>query len=336
MMDVMDGADRPLVSIIVPVYRAERFLDVCVASLAGQTYRELDIILVDDSSPDSCPALCDAWAARDGRIRVAHTSGGGASAARNVGLGMAQGNAMMFVDSDDILDAQAVERALAAMQATGSAVVIFGKRYIDENGTVQRTSAIDHDMTCDGAAYDENLAYLLDHDYLSPPWGKLFSRSVIDGLRFDETMVYEEDLDFNLRALATRPRVCAMAEAMYRYRHMDSGMATVYSAAKVANVIAANRSKLRFFDGRLGKEGLKSLDHHIANDVGWIIPQIAEAHDVPISQRIKDIMSMTLEPAYRRHLVRGLPHAGLTRRLKMLMLVNARWLWRIYMRGWEE
>ena len=102
MMDVMDGADRSLVSIIVPVYRAERFLDVCVASLAGQTYRELDIILVDDASPDSCPALCDAWAARDGRIRVAHTSGGGASAARNVGLGMAQGDAVMFVDSDDV------------------------------------------------------------------------------------------------------------------------------------------------------------------------------------------------------------------------------------------
>ena len=201
---------------------------------------------------------------------------------------------------------------------------------------MQRTSAIDHDMVCDGSTYDENLAYLLDHDYLSPPWGKLFSRSVIDGLRFDETMVYEEDLDFNLRALATRPRVCAMAEAMYRYRHMDSGMATVYSEAKVANVIAANRSKLRFFDGRLEKEGLRSLDHHIANDVGWIIPQIAGAHDVPIGRRIQDIMSMTSEPAYRRHLVHGLPHAGLTRRLKMLMLVNARWLWRIYMRGWEE
>ena len=77
---------EPLVSIIIPVYKVEKFLDECVASVAAQTYANLEILLVDDGSPDNCPAMCDAWAARDPRIRVIHKPNGGLSDARNYGL----------------------------------------------------------------------------------------------------------------------------------------------------------------------------------------------------------------------------------------------------------
>ena len=75
----------PKISVIVPVYKVEPYLDRCVESIVNQTYRDLEIILVDDGSPDACPAMCDAWAARDERIRVIHTSNGGAARARNLG-----------------------------------------------------------------------------------------------------------------------------------------------------------------------------------------------------------------------------------------------------------
>lgn len=77
---------EPLVSIIIPVYKVEKFLDECVASVAAQTYANLEILLVDDGSPDNCPAMCDAWAARDPRIRVIHKPNGGLSDARNAGI----------------------------------------------------------------------------------------------------------------------------------------------------------------------------------------------------------------------------------------------------------
>ena len=81
----------PKISVIIPVYKVERYLDACVASVAGQTYADLEIILVDDGSPDNCPALCDAWAKKDARIKVIHRPNGGLSAARNSGLDIAAG-----------------------------------------------------------------------------------------------------------------------------------------------------------------------------------------------------------------------------------------------------
>ena len=87
-----------MISVIVPVYQVERYLDQCVESIAGQTYRDLEVILVDDGSPDGCPALCDAWAARDSRIRVIHKANGGAASARNVGLDHAGGDYIAFVE----------------------------------------------------------------------------------------------------------------------------------------------------------------------------------------------------------------------------------------------
>ena len=89
------------VSVIIPVYRVEKYLDRCVKSIVNQTYRNLEIILVDDGSPDSCPQICDEWSFRDERIRTVHRDNGGLSCARNTGLSTATGDYVTFVDSDD-------------------------------------------------------------------------------------------------------------------------------------------------------------------------------------------------------------------------------------------
>lgn len=95
---------EPLVSVIVPVYKVEAYLDKCVESLVAQDLREIEIILVDDGSPDACPALCDAWAQRDERIRVLHKENGGLSSARNAGVAIARAPYVGFVDSDDYVE----------------------------------------------------------------------------------------------------------------------------------------------------------------------------------------------------------------------------------------
>lgn len=96
--------NEPLVSVIVPVYKVGKYLDKCVESIVEQTYKNLEIILVDDGSPDNCPAMCDKWAERDSRIKVIHKQNGGVSSARNVGIDAAQGEFIGFVDSDDWLE----------------------------------------------------------------------------------------------------------------------------------------------------------------------------------------------------------------------------------------
>lgn len=103
-----------LISVIVPVFKVDPYLDRCVESIVNQTYRNLEIILVDDGSPDSCGAMCDAWAEKDRRIKVIHKKNGGLSDARNAGLDIATGTLIGFVDSDDFIrsDVSAIDGAV--------------------------------------------------------------------------------------------------------------------------------------------------------------------------------------------------------------------------------
>lgn len=103
---------KDLVSIIIPIYKVEEYLDRCVSSVVKQTYQNIEIILVDDGSPDRCPELCDAWGKKDARIRVIHKENGGLSSARNVGILEATGKYILFVDSDDCIDENACEKLL--------------------------------------------------------------------------------------------------------------------------------------------------------------------------------------------------------------------------------
>lgn len=98
-----------LISVIVPVYKVERYIDECIESIRNQTYGDLEIILIDDGSPDSCPSICDNYARNDDRIKVIHKKNGGLSSARNVGIKVSSGQYITFVDSDDVLDFSMIE-----------------------------------------------------------------------------------------------------------------------------------------------------------------------------------------------------------------------------------
>lgn len=133
----MQNTNNELVSVIVPVYKAEPYLDRCVASILAQTYPNLEVILVDDGSPDNCPALCDAWAQRDARIRVIHKKNGGQSDARNVGLDAASGAYISFVDSDDYIAENFIETLYDLLHEyhTDISAVHWKLVYADEPGS---------------------------------------------------------------------------------------------------------------------------------------------------------------------------------------------------------
>ena len=126
----------PTVSIIIPVYKAEHYLDACMRSVVGQSCTDLEILLVDDGSPDRSPEMCDAWAARDPRVRVLHRKNGGAASARNAGLDAATGDFIFFADADDLLEPDAIEYLVKAEQQYGTDLVIGNMLYVDaENHT---------------------------------------------------------------------------------------------------------------------------------------------------------------------------------------------------------
>ncbi|OXN01196.1 glycosyltransferase family 2 protein [Bifidobacterium vansinderenii] len=327
---------QPKVSIIVPVYKAERFLGDCLNSLTGQSHRNLQIILVDDASPDSCPQLCDEWARKDDRVLAVHlTKGAGASGARNAGLERADGDYVMFVDSDDLLDADAVEFSVDMAVRCHCDLVIFGKRYIDENGQQLRDSVIENDIeiAAGSSDYYSQLSVLLREDYLNPPWGKLFSRKLVEGLRFETDMVYEEDLLFVLAALERQPNVYTSKRPLYGYRHMDSGMATVFKREKSLNVVKANHAKLDFFERHLDDPHVReNLSFNMANDIGWVIPMIQRATGISAALKAQYVMEMTGDARLRPMVTSALGHAWMTRVQKLLIALNQAWLWRAYLK----
>ena len=119
-----------LISVIIPVYKVEKYLCRCVDSVLEQTYTNMEIILVDDGSPDNCPVMCDEYARQDSRVKVIHQENAGLSGARNAGIDMAQGQWLAFVDSDDYLAADFLERLYQACVDTGSSLSVCRWEYV--------------------------------------------------------------------------------------------------------------------------------------------------------------------------------------------------------------
>lgn len=128
--------DNICVSVVVPVYNVEKYLDRCISSIVNQTYRNLEIILVDDGSQDSSPGMCDAWAEKDSRIKVIHKKNEGAGFARNSGMEIASGDYLCFFDSDDCIAPDTVEKACCLAQKEKPDIVIFGAAVVDQQGNV--------------------------------------------------------------------------------------------------------------------------------------------------------------------------------------------------------
>lgn len=212
----------PKISIIVPVYKVERYLDECVTSIVRQTYMNLEIILVDDGSPDKCPQLCDDWAARDPRIRVIHKVNGGLSDARNAGLDVACGEYIMFVDSDDFLDSSIVEDLYDIMLKT-NADVACGGIYRYKNGRC--VEIYNEIIQADKVTYTgiEQLNNMLNAKVDCGSWGKLYKSNIIGTHRFIKNR-YNEDVIFLFSLYPKCSKVVCTCKRYYYYRETEGSV----------------------------------------------------------------------------------------------------------------
>ena len=208
-----DRQKDPLVSVIVPAYKAEETLENCINSLTSQTYRNLEIIVADDCSPDGTQALARRLAAADGRVRVFTTpQNSGPSQARNFGMEQANGDWIAFCDSDDTLEPQALEAAVTAAQENDADCVVWS--YVSEYGEVKKEKHIfdgDRVLTnsemflCVLGPLGERLAHPEHIHSLSPLWSKLFKSSIIQANRLTIREIKEvgsEDLHFSAQYAA--------------------------------------------------------------------------------------------------------------------------------------
>lgn len=202
----------PKVSIVVPIYNVEKYLHKCVDSIIGQTYHNLEIILVDDGSPDNCPAICDEYQKKDSRVRVIHKPNGGLSDARNAGLDIATGEYISFVDSDDWIECDTIEKMLNL--AGPDRIVSLQAASVSSN----MTDEIDRgtNAVCDISAF-EFLKGINEQTYLCSSCGKLYPMSLLKDTRYEVGVLNEDYLFLSTILFNTKVPIVLLDYKGYNY-----------------------------------------------------------------------------------------------------------------------
>ena len=232
------------ISVIVPIYKVEPYLRQCLDSVVGQTYRDLEIILIDDGSPDRCGAICDEYAAKDARITVIHKDNGGLCAARNDGLKKATGDWIAFVDSDDWCEPEYYEQLLKANDGHDAEIICAGGRYWEYpdkqlpgrifTETTYFTSEKDIEELIVRTLISTRLKDEKGTTTLGTPWDKLYNAAFIRRieLQFDTSSRAFEDVWFNFQAFYRAKSVIGCAYIGYHYRQVKNSIVWGYNAQK--------------------------------------------------------------------------------------------------------
>lgn len=201
-----------MVSVIVPIYKVEKYLCQCIDSIIGQTYRDLEIILIDDGSPDACGRICDEYARKDKRIKVYHKENGGLSDARNYGIRMATGEYLGFVDSDDWIELDMFETLVSTAEENNADIVSCGYFREDSDCTIVCS---DGDMMFNDSV--DLVKALLRDDISVFVWNKLYRKSCLPLSVFSKGHVYE-DISIMHKILLMAARGESISKPLYHYR----------------------------------------------------------------------------------------------------------------------
>ena len=213
--------NRVDISIIVPIYKVEEYLDRCVRSIAEQTYGDLEIILVDDGSPDGCPAICDAWAEKDARIKVIHKENGGLSDARNAGMAIATGAYVAFIDSDDSIKPDFIQKLYGAITEYNADVAECAVSYVDESGNTlrERNSAPMAEM----GKIEALRRLVLEDGVYQTVWNKLYRREVVADIPF-AIGKYHEDEFWTYQVFDRIEKLAVVRDSLYNYLQRGSSI----------------------------------------------------------------------------------------------------------------
>lgn len=212
-----------LISVIVPVYMVEAYLRECVDSILNQTYRNLEVILVDDGSLDKCGYICDEYANHDKRVRVIHTQNEGLSSARNTGIKAAKGEYIGFVDSDDWIDSRMFEILLNKMEDSGADIVV-GQYWYEAAGSTTRVG-LNQELVLPS---EQAVRWLVFGRLNNLAWNKLYRATCWKSVCFPDNSVYE-DITTTYKVFLNANKVATTTECIYHYRERMDGITSTVS-----------------------------------------------------------------------------------------------------------
>ena len=292
-----------LISVIVPVYKVEKYLDRCVSSIINQTYKNLEIILVDDGSPDDCPQKCDEWAKKDLRIRVIHKENGGLSSARNAALDIARGDYIGFVDSDDYIALDMYEKLVGILNTCKADIVVLGCNKVDENRNI--ISSTEKIIECELTA-ENALKELLKANINNYMCNKIFKSVIFKEIRFPENRLWE-DMAICYKLFSFSKKIYCYPEEMYFYFMRAGGISKNIGEKALRDIFLARyecytyiKSKYDFADEYAlpwaALAARRFFDRSLWSDVDASVLELAKNF---LSENKKIILKNTNDKLYR-------------------------------------
>lgn len=223
---------QPLISIVIPIYNVEQYLSTCLDSIVHQTYTHLEIILVNDGSTDTSPAICDAYAQKDERIMVIHKDNSGSAAARNDGLKVAKGECIAFVDSDDVIAKDFYEILLTVLLDNNADIVECGYCNFETESELKKCN---NELQTSCEFFEtQNALELLMKEYLKQVvWNKLYHRTVLRGVDFPVGKFIDDEF-WTYKVFGNARRIVKISTILYFYRQLpDSIMGRAYSLRRL-------------------------------------------------------------------------------------------------------
>ena len=219
----------PLVSVIVPIYKVEQYLHRCVDSILSQTYSNLEIILVDDGSPDNCGEICDNYAVKDLRISVIHKKNGGLGDARNFGILQASGDYIVHIDSDDFVTKNHIETLLNLCIKYNAEISICGTHYYASEADLKIPEELIKEIVFDSVTALKHMLYQREYD--TSAWAKMYKRSLFDGVLYSD--LYNEDLATTYKLMLKAHKVAYTSKKLYYYFQRPDSMMGAFSPKKL-------------------------------------------------------------------------------------------------------
>lgn len=220
------------ISVIIPIYKVEEYLNRCVESVVNQTYQNLEIILVDDGSPDNCPKMCNEWAEKDGRIKVIHKENGGLSDARNAGMAVAMGEYVFFVDSDDWIHKDTL-RILKNYEEKYDSDIVECKALVTSGEAEDDALEVDSLEIHMYDTAEAMEALLRDYPLRQTVWNKLYKRHAVEGILFEKGK-YHEDEFWTYQVFDRANKILYLdVELYYYFQRSDSIMGQAFSMKRM-------------------------------------------------------------------------------------------------------
>ena len=212
-----------IISIVIPVYKVDQYLEQCILSVLNQTYKNLEILLIDDGSPDQSGTICDEWAKKDSRIKVIHKENGGLSDARNTGLNICNGEFIAFVDSDDFIAPTMMEELIAVLKKEGADIAECNYLcFSDRQELFKKKAKSIRKVT--GYSAEEALDLLLDEtEFKYVVWNKLYRKNILDSLRFEVGKLHE-DVFFTYQVFGICKKIIKYEVPLYYYRQRNESI----------------------------------------------------------------------------------------------------------------